>query len=123
MSPVQLRLKHATDEPAADDGARVLVDRRWPDDLPREDADLTLWLQSVAPSEGLQGWYGGDPGRWEEFRRRYRDELDGREAELERLEQLARGARVTLVHAGEADERSPAAVLREVLEERLSGAG
>lgn len=119
MPADQLRLKHASDEPAPDDGARVLVDRRWPEDLPREDADLTLWLQSAAPSEGLRNWYGDDPDRWEEFRRRYRTELAEREEELSRLEQMARGARLTLVHAGGADETSPAAVLREMLEERL----
>ena len=59
------------------------------------------------------------PAWWEEFRRRYRTELEDREEELGRLEQMARGARLTLVHAGGAGERSPAAVLRELLEERL----
>lgn len=122
MPPDQLRLKHASRDPAPDDGARVLVDRRWPTDLPRQDADLTLWLHSAAPSEELRAWYDDDVDRWKEFRRRYRRELEDREEELNRLEQLAEGARLTLVHASGTEARSPAAVLKERLEKRMDGA-
>lgn len=115
----RIRLKHASEEPAPDDGARVLVDRRWPEDLPREDADLTLWLHSAAPSEELRDWYGGDPDRREEYLRRYRTELEDRQEELNRLEQLGRAARLTLVHAAAGGEASHAAVVKELLEERL----
>ena len=117
----RIRLKHASEEPAPDDGARVLVDRRWPEDLPRADADLALWLHSAAPSEELRDWYGGDPDRREEYLRRYRAELEDRQEELSRLEQIGRGARLTLVHAAGGEGASHAAVVKELLEERLSG--
>lgn len=123
MGREELRIKHAAEDPSPDDGARVLVDRRWPEGLPRENADIVLWLQSAAPSERLRAWYREDPARWEEFRDRYRGELENREEELRRLEGMARGGRLTLVHAGGEGERSPATVLRAVLEERLAETG
>lgn len=121
MTTHDLRLKHATDEPDQSDGARVLIDRRWPDGVPREDAELTLWLQSAAPSRELLSWYGDHPGRWDEFRRRYRSELENRQEELDRLVEMASGGRLTLVHAAAPGERSHATVLREVIRERSGG--
>lgn len=115
MTSQRLRLKHATDEPEPDDGARVLIDRRWPEGVPREDAELTLWLQSAAPSRELLEWYADHPDRWNEFRRRYRGELEDRQEELDRLREMARGGRLTLVHAAPRGERSHATVLRELL--------
>lgn len=123
MTPNQIRLKPAHERPAPDDGARVLVDRRWPEDLPRRDADLALWLQSVAPSARLRQRHEGtegEPDRWSEFRASYREELEDRTEELRRLEEIARRSRLTLVSGAADEERHPAQVLKAVLEERLA---
>ena len=113
-----LRLKRAYDEPAAEDGTRVLVERLWPRGLSRERAHIDLWLREVAPSDALRRWYGHDSAKWEEFRRRYLDELKGDEqrAALTRLRDLARKGPVTLVFATKDVEHSGAFVLYEVLE-------
>ena len=112
-----IQMKRAYDAPAADDGARVLVDRLWPRGLSKERAKLDLWLKDVAPSAELRKWYGHAPERWEEFRHRYQEELQSSPAKeaLARLRELARVGTLTLITAARDSERSDAAVLREVL--------
>ena len=70
-----LRIRRAYDPPAPDDGCRVLIDRLWPRGLKRENAGVDHWLRELAPSNELRKWFGHDPERWDEFRRRYADEL------------------------------------------------
>lgn len=70
-----LRIRRAYDPPTPADGCRVLVDRLWPRGLKREAADIDHWLRDLAPSNALRQWFGHDPARWDEFRRRYADEL------------------------------------------------
>jgi uncharacterized protein YeaO (DUF488 family) len=41
----------------------------------KEDARLDEWMRDVAPSTELRRWYGHDPERYAEFRRRYLAEL------------------------------------------------
>ena len=71
----EVRVRRVYDEPAGDDGARVLVDRLWPRGLTKARADLTEWCKEVAPSTELRRWYGHDPAKFNEFARRYRAEL------------------------------------------------
>ena len=80
-------LKRAYEQPEPADGTRVLVERLWPRGLSKERAAVDLWLKEVSPSPELRRWFGHDPARWGEFRRRYRDELRERPDELERLRQ------------------------------------
>ena len=70
-----VRLKRAYDDPAPDDGYRVLVDRLWPRGRSKERLRLDDWARDLGPSTQLRTWFGHDPARWEEFRRRYRAEL------------------------------------------------
>ena len=70
-----LRIRRAYDPPAPDDGCRVLVDRLWPRGLKRETAGVDRWLRELAPSNELRTWFAHDPERWDEFRRRYAEEL------------------------------------------------
>jgi uncharacterized protein YeaO (DUF488 family) len=70
-----VRVRRAYDEPKPDDGTRVLVDRIWPRGLTTDKARLDLWFKQVAPSTELRKWYSHDPERFEEFGRRYREEL------------------------------------------------
>jgi len=71
----RVRLKRVYDPPSLDDGVRVLVDRLWPRGLKRDTAKIDLWLKEVAPSAKLRHWFGHDPNRWAEFRKRYQVEL------------------------------------------------
>ncbi|WP_344052321.1 DUF488 domain-containing protein [Streptomyces thermoalcalitolerans] len=111
------------EEASPQDGTRVLVDRVWPRGLRKEDAHLDEWLREVAPSSELRRWYGHDPARFDEFRRRYRAELrdaEHREA-AEHLRDLAAHDRLTLLTATKDVDHSQAAVLAEWLTGTGSG--
>jgi len=118
---VTIAVKRVYDPPAAGDGLRVLVDRLWPRGVRKEDARIGYWAKDLAPSTELRKWYGHDPGKWPEFRKRYRKELDENpEAVAELMARLSR-AGVTLVFGSKETEWNNAAVLKEYLEERLGG--
>ncbi|HET7415221.1 MAG TPA: DUF488 family protein [Arthrobacter sp.] len=98
-------------------GKRVLVDRVWPRGIKKEDARLDDWLKDVAPSTDLRKWYGHDPERFEEFKRRYREELDsdtGKEA-FEHLQRIAGKGAITLLSASKDLNISQARVLADLL--------
>ena len=115
--PSQIRVRRAYEPPSPDDGARVLVDRIWPRGLRKDAARLDEWAKDVAPSTELRKWYGHDPAKFDEFRRRYLDELSGaaQRKELGRLRALAAARPVTLLTATRDVEISQAAVLAQVL--------
>lgn len=118
MSDSNVRLKRVYDSAADSDGARVLVDRVWPRGVSKDKAALDEWLKSVAPSSDLRKWFGHDPDKWDEFCRRYRQELaDDEHAEgMERLRSLHDAGRVTLVFAAKDETYNQAVVLKDVLE-------
>lgn len=115
ISDENVRLKRAYDSPAADDGHRVLVDRLWPRGVKKADAAVDHWAKELAPSTKLRKWFGHDPARWEEFRRRYSEEINQRADELDRLRDLALKGPVTLVYAARDEIHNDAVVLREIL--------
>jgi uncharacterized protein YeaO (DUF488 family) len=102
------------------DGVRVLVDRVWPRGMPKEEAHLDEWLREIAPSTELRRWYGHEPRRFAEFRRRYLVELSQpeRQRTVRHLRDLARRHDVTLLTATRDVERSQASVLAEWLGKR-----
>jgi uncharacterized protein YeaO (DUF488 family) len=111
----RLRLKRVYDPPSPEDGARILVDRLWPRGLTKADAAVDRWLKEVAPSTELRHWFGHDPVRWPEFRRRYVAELHQHAAVLNEICQLAKQQTVTLLFGAHDEEHNDAVVLREVL--------
>ncbi len=118
MTRAKVRVRRIYEEPGEDDGTRVLVDRIWPRGMSKERAQLDEWLKEVAPSTQLRTWYKHDPGRWEEFGRRYEQELDGDGEQAEafaRLRRLQNEGRVTVLTASRAVEISEAQVLAELL--------
>ncbi|HVH75566.1 MAG TPA: DUF488 domain-containing protein [Stellaceae bacterium] len=110
-----IQLKRVYEPAAPADGRRILVDRLWPRGLKKADAAIDRWMKEVAPSTGLRKWFGHDPERWPEFRRRYAGELRGKKALLDELRALARAGPVTLLYAARDDEHNDAGALREVL--------
>ncbi|MFD2249451.1 uncharacterized protein YeaO (DUF488 family) [Pseudochelatococcus lubricantis] len=117
-----MRLKRIYEPPAADDGARVLVDRLWPRGIRKEAAELTLWLKDVAPSPGLRRWFGHDPVRWAEFARRYRAELAANGEAVGTLRDLAARGPVTLLYAAHDTAHNHALVLADYLLDDTGGA-
>lgn len=110
-----LRVKRAYEAPSPEDGTRVLVDRLWPRGLRKADAAIDCWLKEIAPGSELRRWFGHDPSRWKEFRRRYRAELSSRPELLDRLRALAAQGTLTLVYAAHDEEHNHAIVLRDML--------
>ena len=113
----RVQVRRAYDPPQDDDGQRVLVDRLWPRGLSKERAHLVEWCKDVAPSTELRKWYAHDPDRYEEFARRYRDELEDpeRAAVLDHLRGLAAEGTLTLLTASKRSDISEATVLEAVL--------
>ena len=107
--PRQIRTKRAYDPPTPDDGRRVLVDRLWPRGLKKAEAQIDLWLKEAAPSAELRRWFGHDPARWDEFRRRYAAELDKNRPVLAPL--LEADDRLTLLFAARDPEHNNAVAL------------
>lgn len=93
-----LRTKRAYERADPGDGARYLIDHLWPRGVTKDPLPLTEWRKYLAPTGALRRWYGHDPARFEELRKRYRRELIGRLALLEALHREARTSRVTLVY-------------------------
>ncbi len=112
-----MRLARAYDPPRTDDGWRVLVDRVWPRGVYRDAARIDDWLRDAAPSDDLRRWFGHDPSRWEEFRRRYRAELEepAARAAVASLAVRAREGTVTLVYGARDREHNQAVVLAELV--------
>jgi uncharacterized protein YeaO (DUF488 family) len=120
---VDIRLKRAYDAPASSDGYRVLIDRLWPRGVSRERAKLDEWERNLPPSTKLRQWFGHEPGRFEEFRRRYIEELRSQRPRLTELRRWARNGTLTLVYSARDTEHNDAVVLADVLRRGLPKAG
>src|SRR3954454_22035789 len=94
----------------------ILVERLWPRGLSKQEAAIDLWLKEIAPTTELRKWFGHDPAKWDEFRRRYRAELDQKSDLLDDLKQIIRSGPVTFVYAARDELLNSAVVLKEYLE-------
>jgi uncharacterized protein YeaO (DUF488 family) len=110
-------LKRVYEVPEPSDGTRVLVERLWPRGFSKKRARVDLWLKEIAPSSELRTWYGHDPEKFAEFRRRYESELASEtgQAALAHLRELAKQGPVALVFAAHDTEHSNAVVLYDLL--------
>lgn len=111
-----VRIRRVYEEPSADDGLRVLVDRLWPRGRSKQSAHIDVWLKDIAPSKDLRTWFGHIPERFDEFSSRYRRELDTNTEAVNRLRELiADHPRVTLLYGAKDSEHNNAVVLRDYL--------
>lgn len=116
---MSIGLKRAYDVPAASDGHRILVDRIWPRGIAKADLRIDVWLKDLAPSDSLRKWFGHDPKKWGEFKKRYAGELEQHAEALEQLVEIAKSRHVTLVFGAKDTEHNNAVALKEELEHRL----
>lgn len=110
-----VRIKRAYEPASSHDGTRVLVDRLWPRGVKKADAGISQWMKEIAPSNELRKWFGHDPARWDEFRRRYKAELTKKQELMSQLRDLARKGPLTLVYAAQDEAHNQAVILREKL--------
>jgi uncharacterized protein YeaO (DUF488 family) len=114
-----VRLKRAYEPAASSDGYRVLVDRLWPRGVSRDRAKLDEWERELSPSTELRRWFEHDPSRFDEFRRRYLDELRDQRPRLKELRRRARDGTLTLVYSARDRDHNDAVVLAEVIRRGL----
>ena len=113
-----ISIKRIYESKSPSDGYRVLVDRLWPRGISKEAAAFDLWMKDIGPSNELRQWFGHDPAKWPEFRKKYRQELKANATQLEELKSLAKKHdALTLVYGAKDKERNQAVVIAELLGE------
>lgn len=110
-----IRIKRAYEPPTHDDGTRILIDRLWPRGVKKENLALDQWAKELSPSTELRQWFGHDPARWQEFRRRYAAELRQRTDLLDPLRAQARKGPITLVYSAHDEAHNNAVAMREFI--------
>jgi uncharacterized protein YeaO (DUF488 family) len=116
MAGNRIAIKRVYLPPDKGDGQRVLVDRLWPRGVSKRDAAVDVWLKEIAPSAELRKWFGHDPAKWGEFRKRYRAELADNDEPIAQLRALIEEGRVTLLYGAHDEEHNQARVLLELME-------
>jgi len=112
-----IRLKRVYESPDAGDGYRILVERLWPRGVSKEHAKGDLWIKDAGASPGLRTWFGHEPEKWEEFRRKYFEEMRTRPAVIQDLRGLIHNhGIVTFLYAARDTEHNNAQALKEFLE-------
>ena len=111
-----LKIKRVYDPRARSDGERILVDRIWPRGLSKRAAAADKWMKELGPSHALRKWFGHDPRRWGEFRRRYAAELHTQRDALATIARKATRGSVTLLFGARDRDHNQAVVLKAVIE-------
>ena len=115
---MNLKLKRVYEPSDKNDGTRILIDRLWPRGMTKAKAGVDIWLKELAPSAELRKWFGHDPDKWTEFKKRYRAELEENDEQLARLrEEIKKGA-VTLLYGAKDEEHNDAVALAEFLRDQ-----
>jgi uncharacterized protein YeaO (DUF488 family) len=111
-----IRIKRVYDEPAKNDGYRILVDRLWPRGLTKERAKVDLWMKEIAPSDALRKWFGHEAEKWPEFVERYRNEMTTKKDLLKEVKSLEREhGTVTLLYGRKDEKQNQAVLIAEAL--------
>jgi len=111
-----IQTKRIYEDASNNDGYRVLVDRIWPRGVSKDDAKLDDWLKKIAPSDELRKWFDHDPDKFDEFKKRYKKELDERVDKPEQLAKKSTEKKITLLYGAKDEEHNHAVVLKEIIE-------
>jgi len=114
-----IQLQRAYDQPASQDGTRLLVERLWPRGVKKISLQIDDWLKEAAPSTELRKWFSHDPAKWNEFRRRYFAELKSNPEAWKPIVEAAHRGTVTLIYSSHDTEHNNAVALKEFIEHRL----
>jgi uncharacterized protein YeaO (DUF488 family) len=106
--------KRIYEKPSITDGKRILVDRLWPRGVKRSTANVDLWLKAVAPSDDLRQWFNHSPKKWEDFKKKYKKELEGNKTFIE-LVHIIRVNDVTLLYAAKDMKHNNAVALSKFI--------
>ena len=114
---MSVRLKRVYHKPAKADGRRVLVDRLWPRGLTKQKARINDWLKQIAPSTKLRKFFAHDPGRWNEFKKRYAAELDDQCEQVKKLTRESKKRTITLLFGAKDPKHNNAVALKDCIEQ------
>ncbi len=116
-----IRLKRVYEPEKPDDGLRYLVERLWPRGIRKEALHVDDWLKEAGPSTELRKWFGHDPQKWDEFRRRYFAELDSAPERWQPIAEANRQGTVTLLFSSHDTEHNNAVALKDYVEHHARG--
>ncbi|HWR54654.1 MAG TPA: DUF488 domain-containing protein [Bryobacteraceae bacterium] len=116
-----IRVKRVYEAESPDDGTRYLVERLWPRGIKKASLHVDGWVKEVGPSTELRQWFSHDPAKWDEFRRKYFDELDSLPDAWTPILETARHGTVTLLYSSHDTEHNNAVALKDYLESKESG--
>ena len=110
------KIRRIYEESKRDDGYRILVDRLWPRGLSKEKAKVDLWMKEIAPSNELRKWFSHDPGKWDDFKKKYKRELEDQEELLDRIREIEREKGIiTLLYSAKEQKYNKAVALDDFL--------
>ena len=112
-----IKIKRIYDRASSDDGKRIYVDRLWPRGMKKEEVKIDEWLKEISPSDALRKWFGHDPSKYEEFKRRYTQELENHSEILEKVKIEGKRKTVTLLFSARDVDYNNTTVLKEILTE------
>jgi uncharacterized protein YeaO (DUF488 family) len=110
-----IKIKRIYEPPAKEDGFRILVDRLWPRGLTKEKAKVDLWLKELAPSDQLRKWYGHDPKKWTEFRKKYFNELKDKDEPIQLIVRKVKEGTITFLYSSKEEKINNAVALKEYI--------
>ena len=111
-----VKTKRIYDPASPDDGKRILIDRLWPRGIKKEHTKIDGWLKEIAPSNELRKWFAHDPAKWQDFKKRYINELKKKNEIVQELRAEAKKGMITLLFAAKDVEHNNAVVLKELIE-------
>jgi uncharacterized protein YeaO (DUF488 family) len=110
-----IKVKRIYEPALPEDGKRIYVDRLWPRGMKKAEVKIDEWLKEIAPSDELRKWFGHDPAKYQEFKKRYIIELKQHREILEKIKKEARKETVILLYSAKDVEHNNAMVLKELL--------
>ena len=111
---MSLHTKRIYDPASPEDGYRLLVMRRWPRGIRKEAVDS--WDKELSPSEPLRVAYRRGDIPWEEYARRYVEEVAPKRDLLAEVARRAQRQPVTLLCSCVDESRCHRSLLRRLVE-------
>ena len=120
---MKIQIKRVYEKPSQDDGFRMLVDRIWPRGLNKEKAQLDQWIKDIAPSTPLRKWFDHKENRFNEFSKKYIQELESSPELIGKILEVAHEKPLTLVYSAKDENHNQAIVLKNYLQNHQIGSG
>lgn len=120
MTEIKIERVYADPSGVPADGFRIFVDRLWPRGESKDKFHYDLWAKTISPSDELRHWFHESPDtRWDEFEKRYLDELEGSDAAIRLVEEVKKHERVMLLFSSRDESHNNAVVLKKFIESKL----